>query len=127
MGIERLNQYAGLFGMYLVRDDVEDALGLPGGRHEIPLVLFDRLFDAEGQLLYPTSGAPDAPWISELYGDALLVNGKLYPYLEVEPRAYRFRVVNASNARFYLLSLARTGEGSLSTRSAPTRGSSRLP
>ena len=111
IGIERLNQYAGLMGMYLVRDDVEDALGLPGGRHEIPLVLFDRLFDAEGQLLYPTSGAPDAPWISELYGDALLVNGKLYPYLEVEPRAYRFRVVNASNARFYLLSLARTGGG----------------
>jgi spore coat protein A, manganese oxidase len=106
MGIERLNQYAGLFGAFLVRDEVEDALHLPSGPYEIPLVLFDRLFTASGQLHYPTSGMPDAPWVSEFYGDALLVNGKLFPYLEVEPRLYRFRVVNASNSRFYALSLA---------------------
>ena len=56
MGIERLNQYAGLFGAFLVRDDAEDALRLPSGAHEIPLVLCDRLFDADGQLRYPTSG-----------------------------------------------------------------------
>jgi spore coat protein A, manganese oxidase len=109
IGIERLNQYAGLMGMYLVRDDFEDGLGLPSGSREVPLVLFDRMFDAKGQLLYPTSGAPDAPWVSEFYGDALLVNGKLYPYLEVEPRQHRLRVVNASNSRFYLLSLFRSG------------------
>jgi spore coat protein A len=106
MGIERLNQYAGLFGAYLVRDKAEDALGLPGGPYEIPLFVFDRMFDADGQLQYPTSGTPDSPWVSEVYGDAILVNGKLAPELEVERRAYRFRVCNACNARVLYLSLS---------------------
>jgi spore coat protein A len=106
MGIERLNQYAGLFGVYLIRDDVEDALDLPRGPYEIPLILCDRLFSAEGQLIYPTSGIPGAPWVPEVNGDAMLVNGKLFPYLNVEPRRYRFRVLNASNSRFFYLSLS---------------------
>jgi spore coat protein A, manganese oxidase len=105
IGIERLNQYAGLFGVFIVRDDVEDALGLPSGPHEVPLVLSDRIFDEKGQLIYPTSGNPEAPWVTEFHGDALLVNGRLFPYLEVEPRRYRFRVINASNSRVYYLSL----------------------
>lgn len=105
MGIERLNQYAGLFGAYLVRDRAEDALGLPAGPYEVPLFVFDRYLDAGGQLVYPTSGSPDAPWTSEVYGDAILVNGALTPDLPVEPRAYRFRVVNAANARFLFLTL----------------------
>jgi spore coat protein A len=109
MGIERLNQYAGLFGLFLIRDDVEDALRLPNGPHEIPLVLCDRIFDAEGQLVYPTSGSPEAPWVPEVRGDAVLVNGKLYPFLEVEPRRYRFRVLNSSNGRFYDLSMGYDG------------------
>jgi spore coat protein A len=109
MGIERLNQYAGLLGVYLIRDAAEDALDLPHGPHELPLVLCDRLFGQDGQLRYSTSGAPDAPWISEITCDAHLVNGKLYPYLDVEPRRYRFRVVNASNSRFYDLSLSNGG------------------
>src|SRR5262249_4072877 len=53
-----------------------------------------------------TSGSPEAPWVSEAYGDVMLVNGKIAPYLDVEPRPYRFRIVNASNARFYYLSLS---------------------
>ena len=106
MGIERLNQYAGLFGLFFIRDDFEDALKLPSGPYEVPLVLTDRLFDSGGQLIYPTSGKPDFPWVSELNGDAMLVNGKLYPYLDVEPRPYRLRILNASNSRFYLLSLS---------------------
>jgi spore coat protein A, manganese oxidase len=106
MGIERLNQYAGLFGVFMIRDDTEDALNLPRGRYEVPLVLYDRLFDAEAQLRYPTSGDPDAPWVPEIVGDALLVNGKLFPFLDVEPRRYRLRVLNASNSRFYDLSLS---------------------
>jgi spore coat protein A len=103
MGIERLNMYAGLFGVLLVRDDVEDRLGLPRGPYEIPLVLCDRLLKADGHLRYPTSGVRDSPWVSEVYGDATLVNGKFYPYVEVEPRPYRFRVVNAANSRFFYL------------------------
>jgi spore coat protein A len=101
MGITRLNNYAGLFGVFLVRDEVEDALRLPSGPFEIPLVICDRLIDRDGHLRYPTSGTPDAPWVPEVYGDALLVNGKLFPYLEVEPRRYRFRVLNASNGRIF--------------------------
>jgi len=106
MGIERLNQYAGLFGTFLIRDEIEDALRLPAGEYEIPLVLCDRVFDLEGQLVYPASPNPDAPWVPEVYGDAVLANGKLFPYLEVQPRLYRFRVLNASNARFFELRLS---------------------
>jgi spore coat protein A, manganese oxidase len=105
MGINRLNIYAGLFGAFFVRDSVEESLNLPSGKYEIPLFIFDRLLTPESQLFYPVSGKPDAPWIPELFGDAMLINGKLFPFLGVDPRKYRFRVLNASNARFYRLSL----------------------
>jgi spore coat protein A, manganese oxidase len=105
LGINRLNFYAGLFGSFFVRDAVEDALNLPKGKYELPLLLYDRLFTREGQLLYPVSPDPESPWIPELMGNAVLVNGKMFPYLEVEPRRYRFRMLNASNSRIYHLSL----------------------
>ena len=104
MGINRLNIYAGLFGAAIVRDKTEDALNLPSGDYEIPLIIFDRLITPDGQLYYPVSAMPRAPWVPELFGDAVLINGKLFPYLDVEPRKYRFRVLNGSNARFYDLS-----------------------
>jgi len=104
MGINRLNIYAGLFGAYLIRDGVEDSLNLPAGKFEIPLVISDRLFTPEGQLFYTVSDKADAPWVPEVFGDGILVNGKLFPYLEVAARKYRFRVLNGSNARFYHLS-----------------------
>jgi spore coat protein A len=106
MGIARLNHYAGLFGVFLIRDRVEDALQLPRGAHEIPLVLCDRTFDTTGQLRYPVSQVAGAPWVEEVLGDVHLVNGKVFPFLEVERTRYRFRVVNASNGRSYALSLA---------------------
>jgi spore coat protein A len=106
MGIERLNVYAGLFGSFLVRDEIEASLHLPQGEFEIPLMISDRLFTADGQLYYPNSGVPESPWVSEVYGDVILMNGKISPYLEVEPRPYRFRLVNASNARFYYIALS---------------------
>jgi spore coat protein A, manganese oxidase len=106
MGINRLNVYAGLFGAYIVRDSVEDSLNLPAGKYEIPLVISDRLLTPEGQLFYPTAAKADAPWVPEVFGDAILVNGKLFPYLEVATRKYRFRVLNASNGRFYHLSFS---------------------
>jgi spore coat protein A len=104
LGINRLNVYAGLLGTFFIRDGVEDALNLPSGKYELPLILYDRLLTKDAQLLYPVSPDPESPWIPELSGNAILVNGKLFPYLEVEPRKYRFRVLNASNARFYYLS-----------------------
>jgi spore coat protein A len=106
MGIERLNVYAGLFGAFLIRDDVEDALRLPRDEFEMPLIITDRQFNADGRLYYPISGMPESPWVSEAYGDVILINGKMLPYLNVEPRTYRFRIVNASNARFYYLVLS---------------------
>ena len=106
MGIERLNQYAGLFGFFLIRDDAEEALNLPRGKYEIPLAICDRFFYADGQLHYPDSGDPEAPWVSEIYGDVILANGVIFPYLEVEPRLYRIRLLNASNSRAYLFSLS---------------------
>lgn len=105
MGIERLNLYAGLFGMYLLRDEHELSLGLPDGEHELPLVLCDRLLTEDGQLYYPVSGISDAPWVPEVFGNAMLVNGALLPRLDVQARRYRFRVLNAANGRFFRLSL----------------------
>ena len=105
MGINRLNIYAGLQGLFLIRDEQEDALNLPRGRYEIPLVLCDRFLRKDGQIEYPVSPDPKAPWVPEIYGNAMLANGKLFPYLEVEPRKYRFRVMNGSNARFFRLSV----------------------
>ena len=105
MGINRLNIYAGMFGLYLLRDEHEQALGLPHGEQEIPLVLSDRLLTADAQLYYPVSGNSQAPWVPEVFGNAMLVNGALLPYLDVQPRRYRFRVLNAANARFFNLKL----------------------
>ncbi len=106
MGITRLNTAAGLMGLYLIRDEIEDELRLPSGSCEIPLVIMDRSFRINGQLFYPVSGMPGMPWVSEYYGAGILVNGKLFPYLDVQPRRYRFRVLNSSNGSFYVLSLA---------------------
>jgi spore coat protein A len=106
MGLNRLNIYAGLFGMFVIRDEVEDALHLPAGKYEVPLMLYDRDFTADGQLFYPDSGIPGHPWVPEFIADAILINGKLRPYFEVEPRLYRFRVLNSANSRFFALSLS---------------------
>lgn len=105
LGINRLNVFAGLLGAFFVRDEFEDSLGLPRGKYEIPLLIFDRIFDLEGQLNYPVSGDANSPWVSEVFGDAVLVNGKLFPYLEVDARRYRFRVLNGANGRFFHLTL----------------------
>lgn len=106
MGITRLNIYAGLFGAYLVRDDDEQALNLPSGDYDIPLMLCDRLVAQDGQLYYPVSDDPDAPWVMQCNGNLVLCNGKIFPYFEVEPRRYRFRLINVANTRFFDLSLS---------------------
>jgi spore coat protein A, manganese oxidase len=119
LGINRLNFYAGLFGTFFIRDAVEDALNLPKGKYEVPLLLYDRLLTHESQLLYPVSPDPEAPWVPEVNGNAFLVNGKLYPYLGVEPRRYRFRLLNASNARIYHLSLQHQPSASEASADSP--------
>jgi spore coat protein A, manganese oxidase len=106
MGTSRLNLYAGLMGVYLLRDPQEARLNLPSGKFELPLVLYDRIFDHQGQLFYPASPDPRHPWMDEVVGDAMVVNGRVQPFYEVEPRRYRFRVLNAANARFFRLGLS---------------------
>jgi spore coat protein A, manganese oxidase len=117
-GMTRLNVYAGLAGAYLLLDpNVEGNLNLPSGPFHIPLVIQDRVFDTNGQLYYPTnsfegtipSGETTSPWpgpsVPEFFGDTILVNGKVWPYLNVEPRRYRFRFLNGSQSRCYDLTL----------------------
>jgi spore coat protein A, manganese oxidase len=106
MAMNRLNIYAGLFGLHIIRDSVEDALHLPSGKYEVPLTIFDRDLSLDGQLSYPVSADPDRPWVPEAPGGLHLVNGKISPYLEVEARKYRFRILNASNGRFYRLAIS---------------------
>lgn len=106
MGISRLNVYAGLTGLMLIRDEIEDALNLPRGEYEISLVLCDRWLTPEAQFYYPVSFIPGKPWVPEVFGDAMLVNGKIWPNCAVAPRAYRLRVVNAANSRFFSLSFS---------------------
>jgi spore coat protein A len=104
MGINRLNIYAGMQGLFVIRDQAEDELNLPKGKYEVPLLLYDRFLQSDGQLEYPVSGDEKKPWVPEVYSNVMLANGKLAPYLEVEPRKYRFRVMNGSNGRFFRLS-----------------------
>lgn len=105
MGVSRFNVFAGLMGWYILRDNVEQALGLPSGKYELPLLIYDRSFTPQGQLYYPNP--PDVgAWSQEYLGDAMVVNGKVRPYCEVEPRKYRLRIANTANSRFFALSLS---------------------
>ena len=98
----------GLAGFHLVTDDEQDALGLPTGDRDIPLMITDRAFDEEGSLRYPAqhhgAGVTDA-YMEGVLGDVILVNGAPWPVLEVAAARYRLRLLNASNARRYRLSL----------------------
>jgi FtsP/CotA-like multicopper oxidase with cupredoxin domain len=110
MAITRFNVHTGLAGVYLVRDDEEAALDLPHGDQEIPLVICDRNLDTDaagnltGQLLYKIGYLPGAVQIP-FTGPFNLVNGVIWPHLDVAARWYRFRLLNAANSRFYTLNL----------------------
>ena len=106
MHITRLNVYAGLAGMYIIRDQEEANLNLPGGDQEIPLMIQDRNLDTNadgtlnGQLLHKVEDG-----VMEFFGPLNLVNGVIMPHHEVEAKQYRVRILNGSNARFYRLML----------------------
>jgi spore coat protein A len=143
LGMTRLNVYAGPAGFWLIRggpDDVvldsrdESTAILPGpapgvgddplGEYgEIPIVVQDRSFNADGSLFYPDTRAffdefegpyiPDSPlspiWNPEFFGNMMVINGFTWPYLEVEPRRYRFRLLNGCNSRFLILQFEHPG------------------
>jgi spore coat protein A, manganese oxidase len=104
--------YRGLAGIFIVRDNDEDALPLPAGEKEIPLFLADRSFKEDGSFSYPSRdpslvGEPgvEDQFRDGVLGDVVLVNGAPWPFLEVSATRYRFRILNASNARRYQLEL----------------------
>jgi len=95
------NVYRGLAGFFPVfnsldtgnENDASPALGLPSGPFDIGLVFQDRQFDAQGQLVYNTFDH------NGFIGDKFCVNGLIQPFLKVQRRKYRFRLLNGSNAR----------------------------
>jgi spore coat protein A len=125
LGSTRLTVYTGLAGFYLIRDTRDtgaatNSIGLPAGNYENEMLIADRQFDTDGQLIFPDgtptsnptglNGPPPNPethpfWIPEFFGDVITVNGKSWPFMRVEPRRYRLRFVNGSNARFYQMQL----------------------
>jgi spore coat protein A, manganese oxidase len=104
--------YRGLAGFHLVRDDEEESLGLPAGERDVPLMICDRSFAADGAFRYPSidpslesQPGVEGKYMSGVLGDCVLVNGAPWPLLEVTNTRYRFRLLNASNARRYRLAL----------------------
>jgi spore coat protein A, manganese oxidase len=133
LGATRLNVYAGLAGAYIVEDPAIIPTGatggwistgtctsnclpanLPGSADIVPVVIQDRMFDTNGQLFFPADSAggvlsslnPEHPyWVPEFTGDTIVVNGKAWPFLNVQPQRYRFLFLNGSNARTYEMNL----------------------
>ena len=126
LGMTRANVYAGPAGFYFLRGGASDlpsgvSGGLPGGAYEIPMVIQDRSFNTDGSLFYPASRAffdgYAGPYIGdanvasdvaplhnpEFFGNVMVVNGKAWPFLNVEPRKYRLRLLNGSDSRFVIL------------------------
>lgn len=115
MGVTRFGIYAGLAGLWIIRDQRERELGLPEGPpFEVPLLIQDRNFGLDesgrltGQLVHKTD-----PEVMEAFPPFTVVNGKVWPLLQVQPASYRFRVLNGSNARSYRLVLLGDGEPEL--------------
>jgi len=92
--------YLGLAGAVIVNDDEEAALDLPAGEYEIPLVIQDKQFDSDNQLVYSPNRHQRMTGVT---GDTILVNGQANFHLDVESRAYRLRVMNGSTSRIYKL------------------------
>ncbi len=132
LGMTRANVYAGPAGFYLLRGGSSDVpegvlpgpaprLGDPPGTryYEIPIVVQDRSFNSDGSLFYPTSreffdgfGGPYIPdsdispiFNPEFFGNTMVVNGRTWPVLPVEPRRYRFRFLDGGNSRFLILKI----------------------
>lgn len=131
------NVYAGLTGFYLLFDELDSnderdksagALRLPSGEYDIPLILHDVQFDQNGQVVWdffnpePDAGIPSAFYTTNgMLGDRFTVNRTIQPYLQVEPRKYRLRLLNGGPSRFYDLFLrAETVRGKKAARKGET-------
>jgi spore coat protein A len=117
-GITSLNVFAGLAGLWMIRDDDEDRAGLPCDEFEIPLLIQDRNFGSDdggntpnGRLLHKVeTKLPSDPSASpnptmEFFGPYTMVNATVWPRCTISPNVYRLRFLNGSNARTYKLAL----------------------
>lgn len=111
LGVTRLNVYAGMAGYFLILDDNDNFLvkmnWLPARQYEFGLAIQDRMFDTNGQFFYPGCGI-DSPttMYPEMFGNFMLVNGVVWPFANVEPRPYRFRLLNGCDSRWLHLFLS---------------------
>ncbi len=130
LGITRLNVYAGMAGFYILRDAFDtgkpdNPLGLPAFPYEAAFAIQDRMFKSNGELFYPAfpgdpfyddfitgegavlppdlfpGGGPTG--LAEFFGDHMLVNGVIWPKMDVEPRNYRLRLLNGCDSRFLVI------------------------
>ena len=123
LGVTRTNVMSGLAGFYLLREKGDPMTPyVPPQKWEIPIVIQDRSFNTDGSMWFPTEGNnPEVHpyWNPEFFGDTIMVNGKVWPNLDVDRGVYRFRLLDGSNARFYTLKFeVVTGE----TNGIPTYG-----
>ena len=119
LGMTSLNVFAGMAAFYLILDPSAEAVTLPGSAGDnaadmyghgymMGMALQDKSWDTDGQEWFDHVGFnPEHPrWQPEYFGNTIVVNGKTWPYLDVEPRRYRFRIVNGCTARFFHMRLA---------------------
>jgi len=111
LGITRINVMSGLAGFYMLRDPADTLARsgyIPPITNEMPIVIQDRLFTPTGQFYFPSVGLnPEHPyWQPEFFGDTIMVNGLVWPNMNVNQSQYRLRLLDGSNARFYTLSFS---------------------
>ena len=120
LGMTRINVYSGLSGLYIIRDPADSLASLlPSGAYEMPLVIQDRTFLADGSMYYPSDGyypnyePPPFNYTKEnpyslmgFVGNTIMVNGKVWPNMNVSQGQYRFRILDSSNSRFYNISFS---------------------
>lgn len=108
-GVSRYSVYSGLCGLYFIK---EEKYNLPKDEYHIPLIIQDKSFYEDGSLFYndEKSDSNHPYWKEKFYGDAILVNGKVWPNLNVKNQLYRFNILNASNSRPYKIALSDNSE-----------------
>ncbi len=107
LGVTRLNVMSGLAGFYLLRSPNDQVAGLlPSGEFEIPLAIQDRNFLSDGSLYFPSGGIDPSVhpyWNPTFLGNTIMVNGLVWPNMDVRQGQYRLRILDGSNSRFYTL------------------------
>ncbi len=110
LGTTRINVMSGLAGFYLLRDPADPlASSLPTGKYDMPIVLQDRTFKTDGSFWFPTVGSNPSVhpyWVPMFYGNVEMVNGLVWPNMNVDKGQYMFRLLDGSNARFYTISFS---------------------